>query len=201
MNNNELDNTRQDGSEEIYEKKAEAGQDMSPQAPKSQQKLYSVGGDGMNNNNDNNFYTPPYYVGKSEYSYQTEDKAGSRLYYTEPPKKRRRGRGNRVWLVALIVVALMIMSALAGFGGMLIADEYFITDREEQQTTAATDGNPEDTQNAPANDSTVFIIKNNGSSQVETVTGSVGDENLSLPDVVELVKYSVAKYIPKKAIM
>lgn len=197
MNNNELDNTRQDGSENLYEQKAGAGQDIGPGAPKGQQKLYSVGGNGMKDND--NLFTPPYYVGKSEYSYQAEDKAGSRLDFTEPPKKRRRGRGSRVWLIALAVVAIMIMSALAGLGGMLIVDEYFIKDRDDQQTTAAIGGNTEDTQNTPTNDSPMVIIKNNDSRQIETVTGSVGDENLNWPDVVELVKDSVVEIYTEKS--
>ncbi|MGI6166933.1 MAG: S1C family serine protease [Eubacteriales bacterium] len=189
MHNNELDNIRQDSSDNLHEQKeAEApGQGTDLGTPENQQKVYSVGGDGMNNKDD---FTPSYYIG-NEYSYRIEDRPGSRGMYADPPRGQRKRRGGRTWVIALAIVALIIMSALAGFGGTLIANEYFSGDRYAAETTAA--GEAEDTQAVPSNDSTVLIIKNNGSKQVETDTGSVGDDNLSLPDVVELVKDSVVE--------
>ena len=186
MNNNELDNTRQDSSDNKKEAQT-PGQGTDPKAPENQQRVFSVGGDGMNNKDD---FTPSYYIG-NEYSYRIEDKPGSRGMYAEPPRGQRKRRGSRSWVIARASEALMIKSALAGFGGTLIANEYFSGDRYAAETTAA--GEAEDTQAVTSNDSTVLIIKNNGSKQVETVTGSVGDDNLSLPDVVELVKDSVVE--------
>lgn len=152
------------------------------------------------------YYTPPTSEPKrgEEYSYSGERIPEYKYAYTQttpptpegkPPKKKR--SGGRAWLVALLVVAAVLLSALAGIGGALAVRVLYPESSAAEQTPD--DGTntpaPEDAQTTepPVGTSDAIIIKNDGSVTVQTVGGQIGDESLSIPDVVALVRDSVVE--------
>ncbi len=203
MNNNELDNLRQDGSVDekaagnaSSDKKSEdkSEQNNSNQGTEREGSIYSVGG------RSGEAYNPP--RSDSEYSLSRKQEIPDYRYTLSqnsqpavPVKKKKKNRIGKTALVALLAAALILSAALAGFGGSLLAREFTGSDKAE--TTTGNDNLPTDETTAASNnnagDSTAIIIKNNGSVSVETISGNIGDSDLSMPEVVALVKDSVVE--------
>jgi len=126
---------------------------------------------------------------------------------SKPPRaKRQRASGGRGGLIALVIVAAMLMSALAGIGGAMVVNMIYDNNDAPSRLPAQSDGettpsgndvsapDPEAQQGTlSGNSSDAIIIKNDDSVTVKTVGGNVGDEALSIPDVVALVRDSVVE--------
>lgn len=130
-------------------------------------------------------------------------------------KKSRRTGGPRkphtALVVTLVVVAAMLMCMLAGIFGAMIVRVHENADKDPATTTTS---EPDQQLNTPdtATDNTstttpgdslqsgsnVVIVKNDDSVTVKTLTGKVGDEALTIPDVVALVKDSVVEIFTEK---
>lgn len=113
----------------------------------------------------------------------------------KPPKKRSGISGG---IIALVIVAAVLLSAVAGFGGAMLAGILFDDDTPPVEISPENDGNNTDNNNdiqtPPETDSgSVIIVKDNEITKVETITGNVGDDDLTLTDVVTLVKDSVVE--------
>lgn len=122
-------------------------------------------------------------------------------------KTKRTGRNkSSAGLIALLIVVAVLLSVLAGIGGSLLVNIMYDNNDDptrlpaasDQQTTPA-DGNDVQTPgqqqgelNAEAS-SDAIIIKNDDSVTVKTVSGSIGDDALTIPDVVALVRDSVVE--------
>lgn len=139
---------------------------------------------------------------------------------SRPPKKQKRQRSPRrrregerrphtALIVALVVVAAVLMCTLAGIGGAMLVRLYDAGNTPEDTAgpgySSNTPGDPsvgdnDNSVNDPSsgsqvsgNNSDVVIIKNDNSVTVKTVSGKIGDETLTVPDVVALVKDSVVE--------
>lgn len=204
MNNNELDNLRQDGSVDEKaagsapaDKKTEEKAEQNNPNPSTEREgsIYSVGG------RSGEAYNPPrpdgeYSLGKKEeipdYRYTFSQNSQPAV----PVKKKKKNRIGKTALVALLAAALILSAALAGFGGSLLAQEFTGSDKKAETTTSNDNISTSETTaaaNNTAGDSSAIIIKNNGSVSVETISGNIGDSDLSMPEVVALVKDSVVE--------
>jgi len=146
-----------------------------------------------------------YGAGASNKSYSSESfnsgftAADSKTKKKKIKKARRASSGGRVGLIALLIVAAVLLSAVAGFGGAMLAQSFFNDDEppveippENSGDTAISDGGDE-VQNPSENEGSVIIVKDNNVTKVETVMGNIGDEDLTLTEVVTLVKDSVVE--------
>lgn len=122
------------------------------------------------------------------------------------PLQPRERRPYTALIVALVVVAALLMCALAGIGGAMLVKLYDATQppadtsgpADSGLTPSTPDGGNSNTPNSgtplqPSEGSDVVIVKNNDSVTVTTVKGNIGDETLTVPDVVALVKDSVVE--------
>ncbi len=140
-------------------------------------------------------YTPP-----------TETVPTYKYNYSQPaePAQAPKKKKSRAGLVALAVVAAILISALSGIGGTLLATHFMMRDDTPLVSTDGDDKAPEGgtQQGADGSDtqSNVTIVKNDESVTVTTVKGSIGDENLTIPDVVALVKDTVVEISTETAI-
>ncbi len=119
--------------------------------------------------------------------------------------RRKRSSGGRGGLIALVIAAAVLMSALAGIGGAMLVNMIYDNNDDPSRLPAYSDG--ETTQpnggDASAPDgqqgtlnggsSEAIIIKNDDSVTVKTVGGNIGDDALTIPDVVALVRDSVVE--------
>lgn len=178
---------------------AESNTQSNPVQPGSEQNVYSVGG------TYNGTYTPPAGdIHRGEYSYGQREQIPDYRYnftqpgqQTQPPKRKKPHRGG---MIALIIAAAVLLCTLAGLGGALVTNLVINNDIPVEQGTSGPDGTDAlpgstDEDITPETDAPTeaIIVKNNGSVSVKTVGGSIGDENLTLPDVVALVKDSVVE--------
>ena len=178
--------------------------------PAGQQNVYTVGsGADGNTSSGHATYTPPtgndYRSG--EYSYSPRERVPDYRYTysqpstpppppeSKPPKKKNSGK---VGVIALLIAAVILLMALVGIGGVMLGRSFY----EDDPGTPAGNGvvnNGSDTTLGSADASTVpgsneaIIIKNNDSVTVKTTGGNIGDETLTIPDVVALVKNSVVE--------
>ncbi len=217
MNNNELNNLRNDGSVDKNsgennvcdatpadkEKKENEKTDGTAGESRASHDgyVYSVGGRSGEEYNPIKTY-PENEYSHSEYNKSKKDDISDcRCAFSQnsqpAAEKKKKSRSGKICLAAFLVAAVIIASAFAGFGGAMLANKYVISsygntidtgDNQNNNTgeTAVTDGKS-------SGDSSAIIIKNNSSVSVETVSGSIGDSNLTMPDVVALVKDSVVE--------
>lgn len=116
-------------------------------------------------------------------------------------REKKRSSARRGGLIALIVVASVLLSAVAGFGGAMLANSIFNDDvppiEELPQNSGngigEQDGDKDAQSQGGTNNEPVIIIKDNEITKVETVSGSIGDGDLTLTEVVTLVKDSVVE--------
>lgn len=114
-------------------------------------------------------------------------------------RAKRASSGGKAGLIALLIVAAVLLSAVAGFGGAMLAQSIFDGDKpqvdippENAGDAATSDG--DNVQGSSENEGgSVIIVKDNNVTKVETVTGNIGDEDLTLAEVVTLVKDSVVE--------
>lgn len=143
------------------------------------------------------------YTNQSSSSHNEGDtsKAGRKKAKKSRPPKRPRG-GHTAVIVCLVVLAVLLMSTLAGIGGAMIARLYDVGYADPFTATTTNDDisqTSKDTQVSPTpgelpnNDADVVIVKNDDSVTVKTVSGKIGDDTLTVPDVVALVKDSVVE--------
>ena len=188
-----------------------------PEPQSSHPNVYTV---GSTSGGTEQSYTPPTSPNteRPEYSYTRESIPEYRYAYTQPSapapeqdkktkkKKKRSGHGG---LIALVIVAAVLLCMLAGLGGALIVRLMHMQPNDNTlpiETTdpgkvnspvdsAADTSSPTDgSMQAPLGDAAnAIIIKNDDSVTVKTVSGQVGDEALSIPDVVALVRDSVVE--------
>ena len=144
------------------------------------------------------------------YSQSTFAPASNESATEEKPRKAKKVRlrnpsGNRAGIIALIIAAAVLLSALAGVGGAMLVNMVFDRNDTADRLPAHTgDVTPPDNEGEgitpneqqgelASNPSDAIIIKNDDSITVKTVGGSIGDESLTIPDVVALVKDSVVE--------
>ncbi len=210
MNNNELDNTIQDNSEEAIDKNkanevtaaskegGEAGSSGSAaqnSAEKSQQSgsIFTVGGGSAGS-----YSSGEYSYGKKEeipdYRYAFTQSAHEPRGREAKPRNKNSGKS---WLIAAVITGVILLTAFAGLGGALLAGG---GNRDGNDTMLGNQNTTETSAPAETNTggSSAIIIKNNGSVSVETVGGNIGDSNLTIPDVVALVKDSVVEISTEK---
>ncbi len=202
---------------ENYDNNRMNGQNDSADTPQNTHpNVYTVGSAGSADQS----YTPPTSgeAPRSEYSYTRDSIPEYRYAYTQPSapdeqdkkfkkKNKRTGRGG---VIALVIVAAILLCMLAGLGGAMIVQMIRdpLNDSILPKDTAGPDGfssqigvTPGDTSStdeglnqAPAGEAAdAIIIKNDNSVTVQTVTGQIGDETLTIPDVVALVRDSVVE--------
>lgn len=150
----------------------------------------------------------------------SQQQSGETPKKAKRPKKQKKPRQTRqthrthgrrshtALIVALVVVAAMLMCALAGIGGAMIVRLYDAGSNPSDTQNPGYSSNVPDTPDNSGSDSRgddpssgaqssgnsdVVIIKNNDSVTVKTVGGKIGDESLTVPDVVSLVKDSVVE--------
>lgn len=123
------------------------------------------------------------------------------------PAGQKKRLGKRAGFIAAIVAAALLLSVLSALGGAMIArslDNPTIDQTQPEGSDQNTDLPQTPSEGTPngedLEDNTVIIIKNNNSSTVETVTGCVGDDNLKLTDVVELVKDTVVEIFTETSV-
>lgn len=159
-------------------------------------------------------YTPP--TGNSmrngEYSYAPRDRVPDYRYdYRQyaatpppPPEKtaQRKRRGGKGLIIALSIIIFVLFMSLVSITTALVVNVFNSNvigempddggDVQEvipHDTTAVGDSSVE----APEAGSDAIIVKNPDSVTVKTVGGQIGDETLTIPDVVALVKNSVVE--------
>ncbi len=133
-------------------------------------------------------------------------KAGKTKAKKERPPKRPHGAHTAV-IVALVVLAALLMCTLAGIGGAMFVRLHGVADGNHPSTSSTPGGDsvktPSDTtgeklSESPQGGADVVIVKNDDSVTVKTVTGKIGDDSLTIPDVVALVKDSVVEIFTEK---
>ena len=174
------------------------------------QNVYAV---GANPTQHQSTYTPP--VGDAAhngvYSYSSRENMPEyrydyRQYSATPPppekivkQKKRGGKGLIIALLIVVGVLLMMLASVSSaFVIKFLADDKIIdapfVDKIEDNTipsdTSASENLTPETQ-SPSSDA--IIVKNPDSVTVKTVGGQIGDETLTIPDVVALVKNSVVE--------
>lgn len=145
-----------------------------------------------------------------EYRYTYSNKSDGRQSHAKGkrPKGKKPGRSHTAVIVTLVIVAAMLMGLLAGIAGTMIAryhDDNRGTQGQVQDTTGNTANQGQDPGPNTSSDQTptgadVVIIKNDGSVTVKTVKGQIGDESLTVPDVVALVKNSVVEIFTEQRV-
>ena len=182
--------------------------------PNSHPNVYTVGSAGGSSEQS---YTPPVSgeTQQSEYSYTRESIPEYRYAYTQSSapttdtkSKRKKQRSGRGGLIALVIVAAVLLCMLAGLGGaLLVRLVYAPLDNAPVETVdpnkVNSQGTPTPETSAPADDGQLqaptgeaadaIIIKNDDSVTVKTVSGQIGDDMLTIPDVVALVRDSVVE--------
>ena len=145
-----------------------------------------------------------------EYRYTYSNKSDGRQSHAKGkrPKGKKPGRSHTAVIVTLVIVAAMLMGLLAGIAGTMIAryhDDNRGTQGQVQDITGNTANQGQDPGTNTSSDQTptgadVVIIKNDGSVTVKTVKGKIGDESLTVPDVVALVKNSVVEIFTEQRV-
>ena len=172
--------------------------------------VYAVGADPTTHQTT---YTPPAgdTAHNGAYSYSSREhipeyRYDYRQYSTTPPppekivqQKKRSGKGLIIALLIVVGVLLMALASISSafvikvFSDDKIIEAPFIDKVEDNTVTSDTSASEDLTPETQAPSSDAIIVKNPDSVTVKTVGGQIGDETLTIPDVVALVKNSVVE--------
>ncbi len=129
--------------------------------------------------------------------------SGASFYRTAPDQPKKSRRSKRVALVAGLVALAVLLSALAGFGGAMLAGKLLTTRSEQggglensdvEQSTQLPGGTLYPIGDVSGYDfGAVSLQKNDGSALADSQNGSAGDAGLSLITAAALVKDSVVE--------
>lgn len=178
----------------------------------TQSNVYSVGPD--NTQQQSSFAPPAGNAGHNgEYSYIPRERIPDyrydyRQYAATPPpppeatvKQKKRGRKGAI--IALAIVAGILFMALVSVSTAFVLNVVYnekIMDLPSASGDEYTEFPPEDTSKVDnilpetqESGEDAIIVKNPDSVTVKTVGGQIGDETLTIPDVVALVKNSVVE--------
>lgn len=176
--------------------------------PTGQPNVYTVGAGAS----EQSGYVPPAGIptNSGEYSYSSREHIPEYRYDyrqqattpppTAPTKKKK--SGGKATIIALVAVALVLFMMLVCVSAALVVSLFSNVNIEynDRINGDIVTNIPEDTSpvenilpetQAPGEDA--IIIKNPDSVTVKTVGGQIGDETLTIPDVVALVRDSVVE--------
>ena len=179
-----------------------------------QPNVYTVGANTSSaQSGEQSSYAPPTgnSVNQGEYSYSPREhipeyRYDYRPYATTPPPVKptaKKSRGGKTAIIVLAAVVIVLVMMLACVSAVLAVSLFKFNidigtthieggniDNNNPADTSAVENILPETQ-APSEDA--IIIKNPDSVTVQTVGGKIGDETLTIPDVVALVKNSVVE--------
>ena len=184
-----ITNTHHDGAPNVYTVGATPTQHQSPHTPPAAETAH----------NGAYSYSSREHIPEYRYDY--------RPYSTMPPPPpertvQQKKRGGKGLIIALLIVVGVLLMALASVSSAFVIKVFsddkvieapFIDKTEDNTVPSDTTASENSTPETQAPSSDAIIVKNPDSVTVKTVGGQIGDETLTIPDVVALVKNSVVE--------